>query len=75
MQETKHLKNVFESEELQENMVSSILEHTTQHGAISGKTQIKPTNNMVFMSKRPTLHPIEPIRLQNLKVVVLPFYI
>ena len=29
MQETKHLKNVFESEELQENMVSSILEHTT----------------------------------------------
>ena len=26
---TKHLKNIFESEELQENLVSSILEHTT----------------------------------------------
>ena len=40
---TKHLKNIFESGELQENMVSSILEHTTQHGAIKGKSQTKPT--------------------------------
>ena len=32
---TKHLKNIFESGELQEQVVSSILEHTTQHGAIS----------------------------------------
>ena len=40
---TKHLKNIFESGELQENMVSSILEHTTQHGAIKGKSQSKPT--------------------------------
>jgi len=38
---TKHLKNIFESGELQENSVSSILEHTTQHGAIKGKTQNK----------------------------------
>jgi hypothetical protein len=36
---TKHLKNIFESGELDEKMVSSILEHTTIHGAISGKTQ------------------------------------
>jgi len=36
---TKHLKNIFESEELKEDMVSSILEHTTIHGAIEGKTQ------------------------------------
>ncbi len=36
---TKHLKNIFETGELQEDMVSSILEHTTQHGAIQGKTQ------------------------------------
>ena len=36
---TKHLKNIFESNELQENVVSSILEHTTAHGAIEGKTQ------------------------------------
>ena len=38
---TKHLKNIFESGELQENLVSSILEHTTKHGAIKGKTQTK----------------------------------
>jgi len=38
---TKHLKNIFESGELDEKVVGSILEHTTQHGAISGKTQTK----------------------------------
>lgn len=38
---TKHLNNIFERGELQEKMVSSILEHTTQHGAIKGKTQTK----------------------------------
>jgi len=38
---TKHLKNIFESGELAEDKVSSILEHTTQHGAIRGKTQIQ----------------------------------
>jgi hypothetical protein len=38
---TKHLKNIFESKELDEKEVSSILEHTTQHGAIEGKTQTK----------------------------------
>lgn len=37
---TKHLKNIFESGELIESEVSSILEHTTLHGAIEGKTQI-----------------------------------
>ncbi len=36
---TKHLKNIFETGELKEEVVSSILEHTTQHGAIKGKTQ------------------------------------
>lgn len=36
---TKHLKNIFETGELKEEVVSSILEHTTQHGAIEGKTQ------------------------------------
>ena len=36
---TKHLKNIFESGELKEEVVSSILEHTTQHGAMDGKTQ------------------------------------
>ena len=36
---TKHLRNIFKSGELNENVVSSILEHTTSHGAIKGKTQ------------------------------------
>ena len=38
---TKHLGNIFESGELDENVVSSILEHTTLHGAIEGKTQLQ----------------------------------
>ncbi len=37
---TKHLRNIFESNELQEEVVCSILERTTTHGAIEGKTQI-----------------------------------
>jgi hypothetical protein len=36
---TKHLKKIFESGELSEKVVSSKMEHTTQHGAIEGKTQ------------------------------------
>ncbi len=36
---TKHLKNIFDSSELDEHVVSSILEHTTAHGAIPGKTR------------------------------------
>ncbi|MCQ8104890.1 hypothetical protein NP590_12310 [Methylomonas sp. SURF-2] len=40
---TKHLKNIFESHELQEDVVCSILEHTTAHGAIEGKTQTSKT--------------------------------
>lgn len=38
---TKHLKNIFESGELQENVVSSKMEQTTKHGAITSKTQTK----------------------------------
>lgn len=40
---SKHLKNIFESGELNETVVVSILETTTQHGAITGKTQSTPT--------------------------------
>jgi hypothetical protein len=36
---TKHLKNIFDSGELKEELVCSILEHTTPHGALPGKTQ------------------------------------
>lgn len=38
---TKHLKNIFDTGELEEKVVSSILELTTEHGAIAGKTQTK----------------------------------
>lgn len=38
---TKHLKNIFASGELNEKVVSSILEHTTRHVAIKGKAQVK----------------------------------
>lgn len=40
---SKHLKNIFESGELQEKVVVSILESTTEHGALAGKTQTTST--------------------------------
>jgi len=39
---TKHLANIFAEGELDEKVVSSILELTTQHGAMSDKTQTNP---------------------------------
>lgn len=41
---SKHLKNIFEQGELCEEVVVSKMETTTQHGAISNKTQTKLTN-------------------------------
>ena len=38
---SKHLKNIFESGELQMEVVVSKMEITTEHGAIEGKKQIK----------------------------------
>jgi hypothetical protein len=40
---TRHLKNVFESEELDENVVCAEIALTTQHGAIVNKTQTTTT--------------------------------
>jgi len=40
---SKHLKNIFEEGELEEKVVISKMETTTQHGAIEGKTQTKET--------------------------------
>lgn len=39
----KHIKNIFQEGELEEKVVVSILEITTQHGAIPDKTQNKET--------------------------------
>lgn len=41
---SKHLKNIFTDDELDEKMVISKIEITTQHGAIEGKTQTSETN-------------------------------
>ena len=38
---TRHLKNIFESKELQEEGVCSILEHTTEHGVLAGDPPIQ----------------------------------
>ena len=40
---SKHLKNIFSEGELKEKVVISILETTTKHGAIKGKTQKSTT--------------------------------
>ena len=41
---SKHIKNIFAEGELQEEVVISKMETTTQHGAIANKTQTKETN-------------------------------
>ena len=38
---TEHLRNIFESGELQPDVVCRKFRHTTQHGAMEGKTQTK----------------------------------
>jgi len=40
---SKHLKNIFEEKELDEQVVVSKMEITTQHGAIEGKMQHNET--------------------------------
>jgi len=50
---TKHLKNIFNEGELKEKEISSILEHTTKHDAIKGKTRRKgdfksPNNPKIY---------------------------
>ncbi len=41
---SKHLKNIFEEKELDEQVVISKMETTNQHGAIANKTQTSETN-------------------------------
>lgn len=44
---TEHIKNVFSEGELEENVVCRNFRHTTQHGAIQGKTQEKKVLQIV----------------------------
>lgn len=39
---SRHLKNIFETGELDEKVVCAEIAHTTQHGAMEGKTQTNP---------------------------------
>lgn len=41
---SKHIKNIFQDGELDENMVCAKFAHTTKHGAIQNKTQTSNTN-------------------------------
>ena len=41
---TEHIGNIFKEGELQEEVVCRKFRHTTQHGAITGKTQVVTTN-------------------------------
>lgn len=38
---SKHIRNIFNEKELEEKLVCAYFAHTTQHGAIKGKTQTK----------------------------------
>ncbi len=38
---TRHLKNIFDENELEEKVVCANFAHTTEHGAIAGKTQTR----------------------------------
>ncbi len=53
---TKHLGNIFKSGELEENVVSSILEHTTQHGAIEGKKQAQSHDRFLIIDNTEVYH-------------------
>ncbi len=39
----RHIRNIFKERELEKNVVCADFAHTTQHGAIDGKTQTKTT--------------------------------
>ncbi|MEL7589280.1 MAG: RhuM family protein [Prolixibacteraceae bacterium] len=40
---TRHVSNIFKERELEKKVVSAKFAHTTQHGAIKGKEQLKQT--------------------------------
>lgn len=48
---SEHIKNVFESGELDNKVVISKIETTTQHGAIAGKTQTKVVTAILKSTK------------------------
>ena len=56
---SRHLKNIFETEELDEKVVVAKIETTTHHGAIEGKTRRrKRSKNMTCSTKIKSSFPI-----------------
>jgi len=56
---TEHIQHIFAEGELQEEMVCRKFRHTTQHGAIAGKTQevtVKYYNLDVIIPTTPTFY-------------------
>ena len=49
---TKHINNIFIEGELEEKLVCANFAHTTQHGAVKGKTQTKNIKNLNKMNYR-----------------------
>lgn len=47
---SKHLKNIFTDGELEEKVVCRYFRHTTQHGAIEGKTQTNKKKHFFSVS-------------------------
>ena len=56
---SRHIKNIFDTGELEENVVVAKIATTTQHGAISGKTQMSETTfyNLDVIMPLPTRLP------------------
>jgi hypothetical protein len=50
---SKHLKNIFEEGELDEEVVVSILENTTQHGQWTAENPTKELNFITLMPLSP----------------------
>lgn len=46
---SRHLKNIFEEGELNEEVVIAKIATTIQHGALEGKTQTKEVNSITLM--------------------------
>jgi hypothetical protein len=62
----KHLKNIFESGELKENSVSSILEHTTSYGK-SYKTQFYNLDTIISVGYRVNSQQAAHFRIQAIE--------
>lgn len=75
---TKHLKNIFTSGELDEEVVSSVLEHTTKHGALRARIRrasLQGTANQEYKFELADVDAIRTYYMTNLvPLFVLPDY-